>query len=172
MNGIRTKMWLKEVKFSCYRTILLDKWIFWDTRGFLASTSFKQFATSAWRNFVSSLSKMHLVKIPIILRQSADWSESSLDAHDRRYVSDVVAQLLSLKLRSNLTLGIWLWTEPKSFEFTWWKVGVIKRMKHYKSTSIQIYWEFYHPKKKWKTFRWKILVIFIFLLKTYIVDIR
>ena len=34
----------------------------------------------------------------------------------------------------------------------------------YENTPIQIYWEFSH--QKLKTFRWKILVVFIFLLKT------
>ena len=40
----------------------------------------------------------------------------------------------------------------------------IKRLAHYKNTPIQIYWEFYHQKKK--TFRWKIFAVFIFLLET------
>ena len=35
---------------------------------------------------------------------------------------------------------------------------------HYENRPIQIYWEFYH--QKMKTFGWKILVVFIFLLKT------
>ena len=40
---------------------------------------------------------------------------------------------------------------------------------HYKNMPIQIYWNFYHKKKKnWK-FSDKILKFFIFLLKTYIV---
>ena len=36
---------------------------------------------------------------------------------------------------------------------------------HYKNTPIKIYWKFYYQKKK-KIFRWKILIFFIFLLKT------
>ena len=35
---------------------------------------------------------------------------------------------------------------------------------HYQNMPIQIYWEFYH--QKMKIFRWEILVVFIFLLKT------
>ena len=35
---------------------------------------------------------------------------------------------------------------------------------HYENTPIQIYWKFYH--QKMKIFRWKILIFFIFLLKT------
>ena len=34
---------------------------------------------------------------------------------------------------------------------------------HYENTPVQIYWKFYH--QKMKTFRWKILVVFVFLLK-------
>ena len=36
---------------------------------------------------------------------------------------------------------------------------------HYENMPIQIYWAFYH--QKMKTVGWKILVVFIFLLKTY-----
>ena len=35
---------------------------------------------------------------------------------------------------------------------------------NYENTPIQIYWEFYHTKMK--IFRWKILIFFLFLLKT------
>ena len=35
---------------------------------------------------------------------------------------------------------------------------------HYENTPIQIYCKFYH--QKMKIFRWKILIIFMFLLKT------
>ena len=35
---------------------------------------------------------------------------------------------------------------------------------HYENMPIQIYWKFYH--QKMKVFRWKILIFFIFLLKT------
>ena len=40
----------------------------------------------------------------------------------------------------------------------------LRRNKHYENTPIQIYWKFYH--QKMKIFRWKILIFFIFLLKT------
>ena len=35
---------------------------------------------------------------------------------------------------------------------------------HYENMPIQIYWKFYHQKVK--IFRWKILIYFMFLLKT------
>ena len=40
----------------------------------------------AWRNFASSLSKMHPWKILVTLYDCASWSESSLGAHVRRYL--------------------------------------------------------------------------------------
>ena len=42
---------------------------------------------------------------------------------------------------------------------------IIKKTCHYENTPVQIYWEFYY--QKIKTFRWKFLVVFKFLLKTY-----
>ena len=51
--------------------------------------------------------------------------------------------------------GILTWT-------SWSEVR--SEVKHYENRPIQVYWHFYHQKKK-KSFRWKILVVFIFLLK-------
>ena len=39
-----------------------------------------------------------------------------------------------------------------------------QKSNHYENTPIQIYWKLYH--QKMKIFRWKILIFFIFLLKT------
>ena len=41
---------------------------------------------------------------------------------------------------------------------------VYEEMPHYENIPIQIYWKFYH--QKMKNFRYKILIFFIFLLKT------
>ena len=43
-------------------------------------------------------------------------------------------------------------------------VAGIDARTHYENTPIQIYWKFYNEKRK--KFRWKILIFFIFLLKT------
>ena len=40
----------------------------------------------------------------------------------------------------------------------------------FENTAIQMYWKFYHQKQK--TFRYKILIFFICLLKTEIVGTR
>ena len=60
-----------------------------------------------------------------------------------------------------------------SFKFQVWEiylyhsVGKFSRQKnkHYKNTPIQIYWKFYHQKKI-ENFQIKILIFFLFLLKT------
>ena len=44
------------------------------------------------------------------------------------------------------------------------KISEVLPKWHYEIILFHIYWEFYHQKTK--TFRWKILVVFIFVLKT------
>ena len=46
----------------------------------------------------------------------------------------------------------------------------IKKMSHYENMPIQIYWKSYHQKNEY--FQIKILIFFIFLLKTKIVGTR
>ena len=85
--------------------------------------------------------------------QSVGWSASSLGAHVQRYLC-VKCVLQRQKTYLNMSCNV-KHVRPAKMQ--------ISITYHYENMPIQIYWTFYH--QKMKIFRWKIMIIFIFLLK-------
>ena len=71
-----------------------------------SSAQSDQSSLSAWRNFHPWLSTIHPVKIVIRLCECAGWSESSLDAHVRRYVFPLCGSYPATCIRNSLLLTL------------------------------------------------------------------
>ena len=101
------------------------------------------------------------VKIQISLYIRTVWSESSLDAF---WIAKDAKFLHADSEDSDQTTRMRIWVfVRRSPEGTFSHVAVV-RVLHYENTPIQIYWKFCHQKNE--NFQIKILIFFIFLLKT------